>query len=119
MKFKIPSFAALFWSFATPLAFAEISKNDMTVGGGTSSASANEDVTFKDDILPRVQDIGFALVSIVAVGVFIWIAFQLFSARGNEEEFKKAWLSLVYAVIGFALIPSAYAIVKIVTGFTL
>ncbi len=85
-------------------------------GGAVDATDGNADVTFLHDLLPRAQEIAFSLVAIVAVGVFVWIAFRLFSARGNEEEFKKAWLSLVYAAVGIALVPAAYALVKIVTG---
>lgn len=87
--------------------------------GAVDASDGNADVTFLTDVLPRIQEIAFSLVAIVAVAVFVWIAYNLFSARGNEEEFKKAWMSLVYAVIGLALIPAGYAIVKVVTGFNL
>jgi membrane protein DedA with SNARE-associated domain len=59
------------------------------------------------------------LIGIISVGVFLYIGYTLFTAQGNEEEFKKAWKALVYAVIGLAVMPLAYIAVKIVTGFTL
>ncbi len=58
------------------------------------------------------------LLGIVSVSVFLYIGYMLFTAQGKEEEFKKAWTALIYAVIGLAVIPLAYIAVKIVTGFT-
>ena len=43
---------------------------------------------------------------------------MLFTAHGKEEDFKKAWTALIYAVVGLAVMPLAYIVVKIVTGFT-
>jgi hypothetical protein len=99
-------------------AASAISQYDLTVGGGNASASPDTGVTFKDTILPHVQSFAFTVVGVVAVGVFVWIGYRLVSAHGNEEEFKKAWVSLTYAVVGLALIPAAYAIVRIVSGLT-
>lgn len=59
------------------------------------------------------------LLAITAVGVFIYLGFRLFTARGNEEDFKKAWTALAYAVVGLAIVPLSYVAVKIVLGFTL
>ena len=58
------------------------------------------------------------LVGIVSVSVFLYIGYMLFTAQGKEEDFKNAWKALVYAVIGLAVMPLAYILVKIVTGFT-
>ena len=57
------------------------------------------------------------LLGIITVSVFLYIGYMLFTAQGKEEDFKKAWTALVYAVIGLAVIPLAYIAVKIVTGF--
>lgn len=59
------------------------------------------------------------LLGIVSVSVFLYIGYNLFTAQGKEEEFKKAWVALVYAIIGLAVIPLAYIAVKIFTGFSL
>ena len=51
--------------------------------------------------------------------MFIYLGFRLFTARGNEEEFKKAWIALAYAAVGLAVVPLSYIAVKIVLGFTI
>lgn len=43
------------------------------------------------------------------------MGFKLISARGNEEEFKKAWIALVYVVMGLTIPPLSYVAVRIVT----
>lgn len=96
-----------------------ISRDAMLVEGGNASASANTDVTFRGNFLVSAQNLLFSVVAIVTVGVFVYLGFKLVSARGNEEEFKKAWVAFTYAVVGLALIPAAYAIVRIISGFNI
>lgn len=95
-----------------------VTQNMLLVGGGDNSASSSTNVTFKDNFLRNIQVYIMGLLGIVAVSVFLYIGYMLFTAQGKEEEFKKAWTALVYAVIGLAVIPLAYIVVKIVTGFT-
>lgn len=96
-----------------------ISRGDMLVGGGDASANGSTGVTFRSGFLSSAQNFLFSMVAIVAVAVFVYLGFKLVSARGNEEEFKKAWVALTYAVVGLALIPASYAIVRILTGFNI
>lgn len=90
----------------------------LQVGGGDNSANASTNVTFRDNFLKNIQVYMLGLLGIVSVSVFLYIGFMLFTAQGKEDEFKKAWTALIYAVIGLAVIPLAYIAVKIVTGFT-
>lgn len=96
-----------------------VSKEAMLVDGGDASANASTDVTFKGNFLTSAQNLMFSVMAIVTVGVFVILGTKLFMARGNEEEFKKAWVALSYAVVGLALIPASFAIVRIVTGFNI
>jgi hypothetical protein len=96
-----------------------ISQEAMLVEGGDASASAASDVTFRGNFLTSAQNLLFSFVAIVTVGVFVYLGFKLVSARGNEEEFKKTWVAISYAVVGLALIPAAYAIVRIMSGFNI
>ncbi len=90
----------------------------LQVGGGDNSANSSTNVTFRDNFLKNIQVYMLGLLGIVSVSVFLYIGFMLFTAQGKEDEFKKAWTALIYAVIGLAVIPLAYIAVKIVTGFT-
>lgn len=93
-----------------------VSKDAMLVDGGNASANGSTDVTFQGNFLTSAQSLMFSLMAIVSVGVFVFLGYKLMTAQGNEEEFKKAWVALTYAVIGLALIPASYAIVRIVSG---
>lgn len=95
-----------------------INQNDLLVGNGVNSANESTNVTFKDNFLKNIQKYMMGLVGIVSVSVFLYIGYMLFTAQGKEEDFKNAWKALVYAVIGLAVMPLAYILVKIVTGFT-
>lgn len=58
----------------------------------------------------------FSLVMVLAIWVFIFIGIKFASARWNPEEFKKAWLHLVYAIVGIFFIFMAWWLVKIVSS---
>ncbi|PIQ12169.1 hypothetical protein CO024_02040 [Candidatus Gracilibacteria bacterium CG_4_9_14_0_2_um_filter_38_7] len=90
----------------------------LQVNGGNNSANSNTNVTFKDNFLKNIQIYMIGLLGIVSVSVFLYIGYMLFTAQGKEEDFKKAWTALTYAVIGLAVMPLAYIAVKIVTGFS-
>lgn len=118
MQKKAFSLIALVQLLASSRVFA-VSREAMLVEGGDASANASTDVTFLGNFLTSAQNVLFAVMAIVTVAVFVFLGFKLVSARGNEEEFKKAWVSLSYAVVGLALIPASYAIIRIVTGFNI
>jgi hypothetical protein len=56
---------------------------------------------------------------VISIGVFLFIGFRLVVARGNPEEFKKAWMQFLYAVIGIAIVSLAYAAVTLVQGLNI
>lgn len=76
-------------------------------------------MTIQGNFLTTAERYISGLLAIVAVGVFIYLGFKLFTAHGNEEEFKKAWTALSYAVVGLAVVPLSYVVIKVVLGFTL
>ncbi len=56
------------------------------------------------------------IVFIIAVAVFVFIGIRMATARGNPEEFKKAWVHFVYAVIGIFVVFLAYYLVKLISS---
>lgn len=58
----------------------------------------------------------FSLVMVLAIWVFIFIGIKFATAKWNPEEFKKAWLHLVYAIIWIFMIFMAWGLVKIVAS---
>ncbi len=69
-----------------------------------------------DYILDFARDSLFALMAVIAVGMFLFIWGRLVVARGNPEEFKKALQSFIYAAVGIFLVAFAWALVKLIAG---
>ena len=74
---------------------------------------------FLDYILGFARDTMFALLSLLAIGMFLFIGGRLVVARGNPEEFKKALMSFVYAAVGLFVVAFAWALVRMVAGINL
>ena len=72
-----------------------------------------------DALLDFARDGIFALMAVLAIGMFLFIGGRLLMARGNPEEFKKALMSFVYAAVGIFVVAAAWAIVKIVAGINI
>jgi hypothetical protein len=98
------------------VAYAASAQDLLLVGGGKNSATGtNTNITLKDNILPTIQVYLLATYSAVAIGMLIYMGFKLYAAQGDEGEFKKAWIALVYVIVGLAIAPLAYIVVRIVT----
>lgn len=74
---------------------------------------------YLDFVLEFTRDTVFALLALIAIGMFLYIWGRLVVARWNPEEFKKAMLSFVYAAVGIVVVAFAWAIVKLVAGIDL
>jgi uncharacterized membrane protein YczE len=72
-----------------------------------------------DAVFKFAKDSISGLLMLIAIGVFLYIGIKLATARGNPEEFKKAWMQFIYAVIGIFIVSAAWAIVKLVAGINL
>ena len=83
----------------------------LTGGAGTQSGTS-----LLDSILAYIRDSLFGLMALIAIGVFLWIGGRFIVARGNPEEFKKAWLQFLYAIIGIFIVAFAWAAVRLIAG---
>lgn len=72
-----------------------------------------------DVLLNFIRDGIFALMAVLAIGMFLFIGAKLIMARGNPEEFKKALMSFVYAAIWIFVVTAAWAIVRLIAGINL
>ena len=111
-------FLSVFLSFlASPvLTFAASARDNLLVGGGTNSATGDNTVVgFRENILPTIQVYLLAAYAVIAIGMLIYAGFKLYSASGDEAEFKKAWIAMVYIIVGLSVAPLAYIVVRIVT----
>jgi hypothetical protein len=66
-----------------------------------------------------VRDGIFALMAVLAIGMFLFIGGRLIMARWNPEQFKKAMMSFVYAAIGIFVVAAAWAIVRLIAGINI
>jgi uncharacterized membrane protein YczE len=62
------------------------------------------------------KELLFNILWIIVVGAFIYVWFRFVTARGNPEEFKKAWTQTIYIVIWIALVSAAWWIVSLISG---
>ncbi|MCP4523372.1 MAG: hypothetical protein GY828_04070 [Candidatus Gracilibacteria bacterium] len=70
-------------------------------------------------LLSWVRDTIDGLLPIAAVGVLIFVGIRLGLARGNAEEFKKAWQQFLYVIVGVFIIGFAWGAVKLVSGLNI
>lgn len=87
----------------------------LRVEWGENSANDATDVKFEQNILVTVQDYLLWAYVLVAIWMLLFMGFKLISAKGNEEEFKNAWIALVYVLIWLTIPPLSYVAVRIVT----
>ncbi len=100
----------------TPALVLANARDNLLVGGGTNSATGNNTaVTFRENILPTIQVYLLAAYAVVAIGMLIYAGFKLYAASGDEAEFKKAWIALICIIVGLAVAPMAYIVVRVVT----
>lgn len=93
------------------------SKDDIIPSQNPTVLNATEDGTgLLDAVLLFFKDSLFALMALIAIAVFLYIWGKLIVARWNPEEFKKALMSFLYAVIGIFIVAFAWAAVKLVAG---
>ena len=79
---------------------------------------ASQGTSLLDNILLWIKDSVFALMALIAIAVFLRIGGRLIVARGNPEEFKKALMQFLYAVIGIFIVAFAWAAVRLIAGLT-
>lgn len=97
-----------------------LSKEDIipTTSGQIISSTA-EGTSLLDYMLAYARDTIFALLALIAIGMFLYIGGRLVVARGNPEEFSKALKSFVYAGVGIFVVVFAWAAVRFIAGINL
>lgn len=75
-------------------------------------------VSIKDNFLKTAVNYLLWIVAVVAITMFIYIWFQLATAEGKDDQFKKAMKALVYLAVWLAVIPLSFVVIKITTWFT-
>lgn len=81
-----------------------------------SDVSILQAYTSPVQLLTSIQSILLTVVlPVIVVGASLYIAYELFTAEGDESRMKKAWKSVAYTAVALIAIALSYAIVSIVT----
>ena len=99
------------WVLAAPDALLLWKLNSSII----NASSVSEPVV----ILTLIQSILLKVVlPVIVVGASLYIAYELFTADGDEAKLKKAWKSIAYTAIALISIALSYALVSIVSGLS-
>ena len=97
---------------SAPIAFAEPSLG--SGGGITNPLGGGPDQTITD-VLTKIINWMLGLVGFLALIALIIGGARMIMDFGNEEQVKKAKSTILWAVIGLAVVILSYAIINIVT----
>ena len=61
----------------------------------------------------------FSILWLIVIWTFLYLWFVLITSKWKPDDFKKALMWLVYAIVWLAIIPIAYAAVKIISSLNL
>lgn len=72
-----------------------------------------------ENIFDYIKNTIFELLALIVIGTFLYIWYKIIVSRGNPEEFKKAWLMLIYAVLWMLFIALSWVIVVFISGLNI
>jgi hypothetical protein len=119
---KYISYIVWFYTFLFTLRVFWDTQSDMLPKGSWVVTSKLDSAEWEDQltlILTWIRDSIETLIPILAIGVFLFIGIRIALAKWNAEEFKKAWLQMIYAVVGIFVVGFAWAAVKLVSGLNI
>lgn len=67
-----------------------------------------------DKMLQKIRNYFFGIVIVACVFMILWAAFNMATAGEDEEKFKKAKKTILYALIGLVVAGMSAAIISIV-----
>ncbi len=110
----------LFWYFIWILnTFAIESIEDSIIPTNNTNTVINQEQTGKDllfSIFEYIRESIFWLLALISITVFIFIWARLVMAKWNPEDFKKALMQFIYAIVWIAVIALSWAAVKLVSS---
>ncbi|MBS9784291.1 hypothetical protein KGV55_02995 [Candidatus Gracilibacteria bacterium] len=121
MKFLFALFA-LFASLTSSV-FA-IKKEDITgvinPEGSIKVGASDGGQKTVESLLSFIQEfLLYTVLPVVVVGSALWIAYELFTADGDEAKMKQAWTGVVYSIVAIIFILLSYAIISIISTLQL
>ncbi|MEK7540027.1 MAG: hypothetical protein AAB558_02160 [Patescibacteria group bacterium] len=74
------------------------------------------------EVVVNVIEFALGLIGLLALVMFIYGGFVILTAHGNADQFKKGTHTLLYAVLGMAVILTSYSVLNYIFtniyGFT-
>lgn len=71
-------------------------------------------------ILTLIQSILLKwILPVVVIWASLYIAYELFTADGDETKMKRAWKSIAYTAVGLISIAISYALVDIISRLSI
>jgi len=120
MKYLYSMIAFFAYQLMNPSVFAlsesELKEGIIPISSNAALSSTQSGLSLIDYLLWFARDSIFAVMALLAIGMFLFIGGRLVVARWNPEEFKKALQSFIYAAVWIFLVAFAYAIVRLVAG---
>lgn len=93
--------------------FALAEKDPLGLSYGEATGLSNQDVRFT---VGRIINVALGLLGTVVVVIILYAGFEWMTAGGSEDKVADAKKRITYAIIGLAIILSAYAISSFVTS---
>jgi len=106
LKIIVLSFFTLSLLFSVPV-LAESTGPYIGLDYGQATGLGKNDIRLT---IARVINVLLGLLGTVAIVIILWAGFKWMTAGGNNEDVEQAKKILISAVIGLAIILSAYAI---------
>lgn len=116
-------FAVLCMSLSVPVAFADDPFDPADGGAGNITPGKSGGITNPlqgvdsiTDVLTKVINFMLGLVGIIALIALITAGARMIFGFVDEDQVKKAKTTILWAVIGLAVVILSYAIINIVTS---
>lgn len=120
--YLILTFISLLFSFQTVNAQANLqdafkeSSSSLAIVAGSEGAGYQQDVALESVIGQIITGL-LSLIGIILILYVIYGGILYMSARGNEEQAKKATSIITRAIIGLIIVLTAYAITYFIIKF--
>lgn len=88
-----------------------IDKDPLGLSYAEGSGLTNQDIRIT---VARIINISLSLLGVIVVVIIVYAGFEWMTAGGSEDKVADAKKRITYAIIGLAIILSAYAITNFV-----
>ncbi len=112
-------FIQIFWVFASSNASSSKIKDWILNSLPWHDKVISNSEAWKDSLTSLLlywKNTIFDLLALIAVWVFLYIWYKIIMAKWKPEEFKKAFMHLVYAIVWIVIISLAWVIIVFVAG---